>query len=438
VLTFGGYVLGLVRDRAFARTFGAGSDLDAYNAALVLPELTLSILVVAGLTAAFVPVFTGSRRSDPEAADAFSRTVLTASILIMGIAVAVLFAIAPATVDLVAPGFDAHQRELYTQLFRLMCLSSLIFAGSFAVGEMLVAHQRFLTYGLAPVLYNLGIVLGTILLSSRIGIHGAAIGTLFGAFLHLAVRVVEARRMEMRFRPELGLRSVAFREYIRLSLPKMFSQPIEPLTFLFFTSVASTLVAGSVSAVSFARNFQSVPVSLIGVAFSVAAFPVLSAAAAAGDRARYIRLVTTNLATITLATSAAAVVLFLLAGNVVRAFLGGEAFDAEDVRTTSLVIAAFTLSIPLESATHLMSRAIYATHNTIMPVAASIAGLVVTVAAVELLVPTRGIVALPLGFTAGQGIKVLILAAALVIRTRTVGSSGAHPSEVPARADPGL
>jgi putative peptidoglycan lipid II flippase len=438
VLTFGGYLLGLARDRAFARTFGAGADLDAYNAALVLPELTLNILVVAGLTAAFVPVFTGSRRDDPEAADAFSRTVLTTSILIMAIAVAVLFAIAPATVDFVAPGFDAHQRDLYTQLFRLMCLSSLVFSGSFALGEMLVARQRFLSYGLAPVLYNLGIVLGTIILSSRIGIYGAAVGTLVGAFLHLGVRVVGARRMEMRFRPELGLRSAAFREYLRLSLPKMFSQPIEPLTFLFFTSVASTLVAGSVSALSFARNFQSVPVSLIGVAFSVAAFPVLAAAAAAGDRPRYIRLVTTNLATITLATTAAALLLYVVAGTVVRVFLGGEAFDAEDVRTTSLVIGAFTLSIPLESVTHLLSRAIYATHNTLMPVAASIAGLIATVGTVELLVPTSGIVALPLGFTAGQGVKVLILAAALVIRTRTVGAAGGRPKESPLPAEQGL
>jgi putative peptidoglycan lipid II flippase len=421
-LTFGGYLLGLARDRAFARTFGAGSDLDAYNAALVLPELTLNILVVAGLTAAFVPVFTGSRRDDPEAADAFSRTVLTVSILIMAVAVGVLFLIAPATVSFVAPGFDAHQRELYTQLFRLMCLSALVFAASFALGEMLVARQRFLSYGLAPVLYNLGIVLGTILLSSRIGIYGAAAGTLVGASLHLGVRMVEARRIGIRFRPELRVRGAAFHEYLRLSIPKMLSQPIEPLTFLFFTAVASTLVAGSVSAVSFARNFQSVPVSLIGIAFSVAAFPVLSAAVATGDRARYLRLITTNLATITLATTAAAVVLYVLAGTVVRLFLGGEAFDVEDVRTTSLVIGAFTLSIPLESLTHLLSRAIYATHNTIIPVTASIAGLIVTVGIVEILVPGQGIVALPLGFTAGQGLKVVILAAGVVARTRTVGA----------------
>ena len=82
-----------------------------------------------------------------------------------------------------------------------------------------------------------------------------------------------------------------FREYVRLAVPRAVAQPIEAITFLFFTSVASGMAAGSVSSVSFARNFQSVPVSLIGIAFSVAAFPVLSRVAATGDRAAFARLV---------------------------------------------------------------------------------------------------------------------------------------------------
>ena len=175
------------------------------------------------------------------------------------------------------PGFDAAERELYVQLFRIMLVTALIFAASFALGEMLVARQRFLGYGLAPVLYNLGIVLGTVVLSPIIGIYGAAVGTVIGALLHLTVRSLDIRRTDFRFRPRLAVRSRTFVEYVKLSIPKAVSQPIEPLVFLYFTSVASTFVAGSVSAVSFARNFQSVPVSLIGVAFSVAAFPVLSA-----------------------------------------------------------------------------------------------------------------------------------------------------------------
>ncbi|MEZ4597084.1 MAG: lipid II flippase MurJ [Chloroflexota bacterium] len=211
VLTFGSYLMGLLRDRVFARTFGAGEDLDVYNAALVLPELVLDILVLAGLTAAFVPILLRIEHDDRARALEFARTVVTTGTLLMAVSSGVLFLVAPWTVDIVAPGFDAAQAERYTLLFRQMCLTSLVFAVSFALGELLVARQRFLAYGVAPLLYNLGIVLGTLLLAPSMGIEGVAIGTLTGALLHLAVRVVGVGRAGFRVRPALALRTPEFR-----------------------------------------------------------------------------------------------------------------------------------------------------------------------------------------------------------------------------------
>jgi putative peptidoglycan lipid II flippase len=232
------------------------------------------------------------------------------------------------------------------------------------------------------------------------------------------------------------VRSAGFREYVRLAIPKAVSQPIEPLTFLYFTSVASTLGAGSISSVSFARNFQSVPVSLIGMAFSVAAFPVLAAAASDGDRARYTRLVVTNLATIGLLATGAAVGLALVGGFAVELFLGGEAFDAEDVATTTALLGAFALSVPLEAATHLLARAVYSTRNTLLPVIASLLGLIVTVLTVGALTAEQGIVALPLGFAAGQAVKVAALLVALAIRVRSVGPPSSSAGGVAATSAP--
>jgi putative peptidoglycan lipid II flippase len=426
-LTFAAYVMGLVRDRTFARTFGASSELDVYNAALVLPELTLDVLVIAGLSSAFVPVFARLKHDDGDSTQVFARTVLTASVLIMLVAVGILFVLAPQTVAIVAPGFDEAQAAEYTRLFRVMCITAVIFAASFALGEMLVVRQRFLTYGLAPVMYNAGIVLGTVVLSPSMGIMGAAIGTVIGALMHLGVRVIEIMRTDFRYRPALATRSSGFRQYLRLAIPKAIAQPIEPLTFLFFTSVASTFVAGSISSVSFARNFQSVPVALIGVAFAVTAFPVMSAAAADGDRARFTRLVVTNLVTISVLSLAAAVGLWLVGGFAVELFLGGEAFDADDVELTTMLLGAFALSVPLEAVTHLLSRALYSTSNTILPVMASVIGLVVTVLTVNLLLDEHGIVALPLGFAAGLAGKVMVSAVALAFRLRTVGTAPSIP-----------
>ena len=422
ILTFVAYLMGLVRDRAFARTFGAGSDLDAYNAALVMPELLLAILVVAGLSSAFVPVYSKIHHDDPPATQDFARTVLTASVLIMAATVAVLFVLAPHTVSFVAPGFDEAQQAQFTELFRVMCVTAIIFAASFALGEMLVVRQRFLAYGLAPVLYNAGIVFGAVVLSPSMGIMGAAVGTVLGASLHLGVRVLEVVRTDFRYRPLLGLRSSGFREYVRLSIPKALAAPVEPLTFLFFTSIASTLVVGGISAVSFARNFQSVPVSLVGIAFAVAAFPVMARAVSDGDGARFRRLVVVNLVTIALLTSVAAVGLIVVGGLAIDLFLGGEAFDADDVALTTQLLAVFALAVPFEAVSHLLARAVYSTRNTVLPVAASLTGLGVTVGTVLLLSPGMGIVALPLGFVTGQATEVVLLLGAFVVRSRAVGA----------------
>ncbi|MFN8520809.1 MAG: lipid II flippase MurJ [Chloroflexota bacterium] len=426
-LTLGSYLMGLARDRVFARTFGAGEELDVYNAALVLPELVLDVLVLAGLTAAFVPVLLRLERDEPSRALEFARTVVTVATLVMAAAAGVLFVVAPWTVGIVAPGFDAAQAEQYTLLFRQMCLTCLVFAASFALGELLVARQRFLAYGMAPLLYNLGIVLGALVLAPSMGIEGVAIGTLAGASLHLAVRVAGVVRAGFRYRPVLGVRTPEFREFLRLSVPRAVAQPIEALTFLLFTRVASEMAAGSVSAVSFARNFQSVPVSLIGIAFSVAAFPVLSRVAATGDRARFRRLVRDDVLLIGALSALAGLALALVAELAIQVLLGGEAFDAADVSMTATLLVVFAVSVPLESLTHVLARSIYATRHTLLPVLASVTGLGVILVTLGALRDGEGLVAVPIAFAAGMAARVAILLGALAWRTRVLPEVAAEP-----------
>jgi putative peptidoglycan lipid II flippase len=418
VLSFGSYAMGLVRDRIFARTFGAGSELDAYNAAFVVPELLFDVLIAGGLAAPFVPIFMKLRAEDGRAADDFGRTILTLAVLVMAPVSAVLFVVAPLTVDFVASGFDPAQRALYTDLFRIMCFTPLIFTASIALGELLVVKRRFLFYGLAPLLYNGGIVAGTIALGSRIGIYAAAVGAIVGALLHLTIRLVGVARTGFRIRPGFAVRTAAIREFGALMVPRMAGAPIEPLTFQFFTNVASAFIAGSVSSVSFARNFESVPVSLIGVAFSLAAFPGLSAAAAVGDRAAFVTLLRANVLTIAALTTGAAVALFVVSGFAIELFLGGGAFDAEDVARTALLLSVFAVSVPLESLTYPFARAVYATRNTLLPVAAGIVGLAVTVAATLALRSSLGLTAIPVGFGLGIATRLALLIAIVAVRVR--------------------
>ena len=427
IVTFGGYAMGLLKDRMLGHIFGAGPELDAYIAAFKVPELALDVLVFGGLVAPFVPLFLGLKGEAEEQARAFARTILTLAVGIMAVAAAILFVLAPQTVTLVAPGFTGDQRELYIGLFRVMCVTPVIFAASTVLGEVLVAERRFLLYGLAPMMYSGGIVAGAFFLSDRMGIYGAAVGAVAGAFAHLGIRIVGIYRTKFRPRPSLALRTKGLGEFSRLMLPTMASQLIMPLTFIYFTALASTLEPGSVTAVSYGSSFQALPVSLIGMSFAIAAFPAMSAAFAAGDRRGFARVFGINFATIGILSTGAALGLLILGGFVIRTILGGGQFDAEDVSRTTLVLAVFTVSIPLESLTNLMARALYATHNTLLPTIAAVAGFVATVVSAQALSHGLGLAVIPAAYSIGMGTRVVLLTIALIPRMAGIGRTAPAP-----------
>ena len=425
-LTFAGYLMGLGRDKVLAHTFGAGAELDAYNAAFILPELALDVLVAGGLVAPFVPLFLGLRDAAAEEADRFARTVLGLALGVTAVASGVLLVLAPAAVQIIVPGFNAAQQQLYVGLFRVMCLTPPIFAASLVVGEVLVAQRRFLWYGLAPLMYSGGIAAGALVLSGPLGVYGAAWGAVAGAVGHLAARLVGLWGSGFRPIPSFSRRTKGLGEFLRLMAPKMASQPLEPLVFLFYTSLASGLVEGSVSSLNYARNFYGVPVSLIGMSFAIAAFPALSEAANAGDRAGFARHFRRTLRATAVLSLVAGAALFALSGLVIGLFLKGGAFDAADAARTAAVLAVFALAVPLESVMNLLARAVYATRNTLLPTLAALTGFVAVVVTARAWLPSLGIAAIPASYIAGMGVRTVLLAVTLAVRASAIRPADAR------------
>jgi putative peptidoglycan lipid II flippase len=423
ILSLAYFGMGLIRNRVFANTFGAGAELDAYNAAFRIPEIALDILVASGISAPFVPIFMRLREGDEgeRRAETFGRTVLTVAVLVMAIALGLLFLAGPWLADTVWRDFDLPTRALYVDLFRINCLAQVLFAASITLGEILVAHRRFFFYALAPILYTGGIVLGTLMLGPTMGIYGAAFGALAGSVAHLGIRAVGVARTGFRIGPALAIRTAEFREFIGLMLPRMLSYPIDPIVVFFMTKLATAEGPGNATALSFVLDYQFVPVQIIAIAFSIAAFPTLSELFAEGDGVGFRRLLVRNVATIGALTALAGLVLAVLAHLLIQVFLGGGKFDTGDVALTASLLVAFAVSIPVDSLSYPLSRGLYATHNTIYQVVASIVGLIVLVAVSQVLLPSLGIIAIPVGYTAGGLAKLVILVLALVPRVRRIG-----------------
>src|SRR5450759_3379776 len=415
--------MAVLRDKVLAHTFGAGPELDAFFTALFLPQLVLEFLVVGGVVGPFLPIFVGLKGEAEATARDFARTILTGSMIVMAAAMALVIIFAPQTASFVAPGYVGSQRELYIGLLRVMALGQIVFAASFVLGEVLVAERRFVSYGLGDFAYNAGIVAGAMLLSGPFGIYGAAIGFLLGALGHLGVRLVGIYRTSFRPQLSLSLRTKGLGEFVRLSLPKMISQPMGTLMLIYFGSLASTLAPGSATSFNFARNFQSVGESVVGLAFATAAFPALSAASAAGDKRVFKRIFKTNLANIAFFSTCASIGLLLFGGFAIRILLSGGAFDETDVARTTMVLMILAISVPFESLVELFARAIFATHNTVEPTVAAAVGFVTGVLTTMILSTPAGLAAIPIGYVACRVAQLTVLAFFLRPRMARIGGA---------------
>jgi putative peptidoglycan lipid II flippase len=413
---------GFLARKVVGHVFGAGPETDALWNAASLTQAPVDILITGGIIGPFLPLFLGLKGEAEESARAFARTIMTAALLVMALAILLVIFFAPQIAPFAAPGFEGSQRDLYVGLIRVVCIGQLAITVSLVLGEVLIAERRFLSYGLAEFALNSGTACGALVLGSVFGIYGAAVGFVVGAFGHLAVRLVGIYRTTFRPKFELALRTKGVGEFAVLMLPKMASAILLSFLLLYFNQIASTLAPGSTSAITYARDFQSTAESMIGLSFALAAFSSLSAAAAAGDKRAFKRIFRTNVLTIGLLSTLAAIMLAALAGFISGLFKGG-AFDETDASRMTLVLVLFAISVPFECLVEILARAIYATHNTLEPLAAVACGFVAGVATTMLLSGPIGLGALPLGYVAFQATRVVVLSAFLRPRMARIGGT---------------
>ncbi len=412
--------LGLVRDMLFSRFVGATRLLDIYNASFIVPDILLNVFVAGALTAAFIPVFSHLRaHGEREESERVASTMLVAAPATMGLIGIVAFTFMPQLAHIVAPGFNPGELTLLIRMSRLMLLSPIIFALSNTLGGVLVSLDRFVGYGLSSILYNIGII-GGIFLIPLVGPIGLALGTLAGALLHLSSRVIAILRTDFRAHGPISFSNEHFRQIMKLMLPRVAGQPIEQLIFSMFTNLASTLAVGSVAVVNFARNFQSMPISVFGIAFSMAVFSSLSRKAALKDREGFLYHLKETAKPLMIASIISMVVYILFGSWIIGLLLGGGKFGPEAVHRTATLLALFALAIPAENAIHLLVRSFYALKDTWTPIFVSIPGLGLIWLLSKALIPSMDVNALGAAYAISLTSQALILFALLRRRLNTL------------------
>lgn len=201
-------LLGLLRDRLLVTHFGIGPTADAYNAAFRLPELLFTLLVSGAFAVAFIPVLTEhlekDRRDEAWRITASLLNLLVLATIAGGVVIAVF---ADPLTRLIAPGFPPATHALSADLTRIMAITPVLFAISSVLGSVQQAFNRFMIFALAGVLYNIGIIIGILVLSPQFGIYGVAWGVVIGVVLQALLQWLGLYGLGFKYRPIFGPQS---------------------------------------------------------------------------------------------------------------------------------------------------------------------------------------------------------------------------------------
>ncbi len=378
--TFLSMILGLFRDRLLNSTYADSYPvgLDAYTVASIVPEFMFILLVSGALSVTFIPVFNsriekGNKKSAWELSTSLvnllALVTLVASVLI------IIFA-DPIVRYVVGPGLDESARALAVSMLRVIAINPFLFAISAVIASIQQAVGRFVFFALAPTIYNVGIIIGLVVFTNGIsifgvqvfegGIMGVALGVVLGSMMQLVVSTIGLIGLGVDYRFKIFWKNRGFRQVLRLLPPRSLDQGMDYVNSIVETNLASRLATGSIRFYQQATTLHYVPINLIGVAISTAAFPQMTERLSQGRPDLFKQELQTVLRVIIWLALPTATIAFFGRGYLVNfLFNGGQAVVAG-------LLGILTVAILFRSIYHIAARSFYAQQDTKTPLYISI------------------------------------------------------------------
>lgn len=368
-------LLGLLRDRLLAGTFGAGSELDVYYTAFTVPDFVALILIFGAISAAVIPIFSSYLIKSKEGAWEYASIFLNVFLGFL-IAVCLIFMFfTPYFISIVAPGFSGEKRELAIALMRIMFLSPIILGVSNVISGILQVFHRFLVTALSPLMYNLGIIMGILFFYPAMGLQGLAWGVVLGGVLHLLIQIPAFFFSGFRYKPNFNYKHPGVVKTLKLMVPRSLGLGAGQLNTIAITAIASTLMSGSIAVFNLANNLSSIFVNAVAVSVATAAFPSMSMAFLREDHEEFLRKFSSILRQIIFLTVPASLLILILRAQIVRVVLGAGRFDWADTKLTTACLGILALNLIAQAFILFLSKTFYAAHNTKIP--AIVSGLTV-------------------------------------------------------------
>lgn len=363
-------ILGLVRQRMLVGIFGASNTLGVYLAANKLPDLLFQLIIAGALSSAFIPVFSDllSKGKEKEAYKMAS-TILSIGCLVFLFFALLLVLFTPFFIQIlnIGSGFTQSQTMLMANLVKVIIIGQILFIIATFFSVLLQSYSHFFIPGLAAALYNLGTIIGIVLLSGSVGIYAPAYGNILGALFFIIFQIPLVKKLGFQFIPSLNTQIEGVKTVIKLMWPRTLSLGVFQLGTVATVALFSFLSSSGRNYVIFdyAQTLAYAPVGLIGQTIAQAAFPVLSRERE--DINDFKSTFLTSFTQVLYLILPVSVLFLVLRIPVVRLVYGTGEFDWVATVLTGRVLALLAFSIFAQALTLLVARGFYALHDTKIP-----------------------------------------------------------------------
>ena len=357
-------ILGVYRDHLFAKYFGVSESLDAYYAAFTIPDLLYALLIMSSISAIFLPMFQKYKvKENWDEAWKFTSSVLNTLVLFFAALAGVLTLGADVLVSFYVPNFSAEQQELTASMIRIMMLSPLFFLFSSIMISVENAFQKFFAQALAPILYNVGIIVGVVYLSQSFGIEGVAYGVVLGAILQMLIQIPFFLQTGFKWSCNF-LKGKQLREMAVHFWPRLLSVSITHVSLAANVVIAAMLTTGAVTLYNLSFNIQSFTYGMIAVSLSIPAFALLTQKAAEKDTKGFQMVLKNTFEKTLFWMLPANIGLYIVAEPLIKLLLEYGAFTAADTLVLTHLVQIYAIGLMFTGVIILLVKAYLAMQKT--------------------------------------------------------------------------
>ncbi len=351
-------LFGFLRYRVLAGFF-TKEELDIFFASFRIPDLIFEILITGALTTAFIPIFIKYQKNKEELETNIS-SIINFIFILMAIFIAILFIFLDKIITIITPGYPQEKITQIISFSRLLLVGQLPFLvlGNFLTG-IGQANKIFLLSAVAPLVYNLVIIITTLFLAPRLSLLASVIGVIFGAIIFFLIQLPIIFKSQFSYQLIIKKTKGLF-EFFQLIIPRTITTIVSQIDSTIDLTLTTLMGSGSYTIFYLAQHLQLLPVSVIGMAFGQAALPYLSEIYQEKKIEDFKKVVVNSILNLFFLTVPIAIFFIFARTPLVRLFFGGQKFDWEATVKTAITLSYFAFSIPAHTIYYFLTRCFYA------------------------------------------------------------------------------